>query len=243
MNFFRRYRVQILVCVLAAFLIPIAFNFGQLAGLKGAPTDTVAEVNGDNIPFYIFTNFYERALSQLSPADQSSQEARNKKKEEALRDLITSTVMEQQAKKFGIEVPDAQVVSSLANVQAFQQNGRFSPEAYQRALAYQLKMTPKDFEAEQRRQIAIYKLSWLIRSAVKVTDKEFELALPVLGPQIKQQINVSSAASKKPAAPTAAEIRDRVAEENVAASMNEWYGALNHTIKVKLHPEVLQEVK
>ena len=67
--------------------------------------------------------------------------------------------------------------------------------------------------------------------------------MPVLGPQIKQQINVSSAASKKPAAPTAAEIRDRVAEENVAASMNEWYGALNHTIKVKLHPEVLQEVK
>ena len=96
-----------------------------------------------------------------------------------MRDLVQSYVFSQQeSDRFGIKVPDAQVAISLAQVQqAFQEKGQFSPRLYGQALQYELHLTPQEFEEEQRRSIAFYKLRWLIQSCIKVTDKEFEMLL------------------------------------------------------------------
>ena len=241
MNFFRRYKVHVLIFVLAAFALTLGLNFGQLAGLKGSPTDSVVDVNGDSIPLYLFENYYDRALSQLPPAQSNNQEARDQKKKETIQELVTSTVMEQQAKHFGIEVPDQQVIGTLANIPQFQQDGRFSREAYARALAYQLKTSPQEFEDEQRRQIEVYKLSWLIRSSVRITDPEFDAAYAVLSPSLDKEVQTASKTKLTPAQVRAA-ARDRLQQEVLSWTLSQWYSGLNQHIKVKVHAELLQDI-
>jgi hypothetical protein len=239
MNFFREYKIYIVLFVLATFGLTLGVNFGQLAGVKGSPTDSVLDVNGEAIPLNLFYSYYARALGQMPSA---TAEQREQKKREALQELFSITVMAQQAEKFGIGVPDAQVTNALSNIPSFQQNGHFSPEAYQRVLAYQLKTTPQQFEEEQRKQIAIFKFSWLARSVVKLTDKQFEMAYPVLGPATELQVKAATKDKMTPEALRAA-VRERLLESLTVWSMDQWKATLGQKTKVKEHRDILQEIK
>src|ERR1017187_386486 len=173
MDFLRKYQMHVLTGLLTFFLIYIALGFGSSFFVKGSPNDTIVEVDGQKIPLKMYWSRFNRALDSSKPLDKTG---RDQKRDETIRDLVQSVVFKRETERYGILVPDQQVAVSLTQIPAFRtKEGQFNPQLYMQALESQLKMTPQEFEEEQRLSIGFFKLRWLIQSAVKVTDKEMEL--------------------------------------------------------------------
>src|SRR5690349_23036588 len=107
MNFFRKYRVHIIMTLVAVFVYWIAL--GVREGFQKSPTDTFLEVNGHKVPLYAFENHFYRALSQVPQGTKIDEGLQNAKREEVIRDLVRSIVLEEQARRYHIDVPDLQV--------------------------------------------------------------------------------------------------------------------------------------
>ena len=77
------------------------------------------------------------------------------------------------AAREGIVVTDAELADQIMRIGAFQEGGRFSRERYVRLLAMaQPPMTPGDFEADFRTELARQRLQVLIAGGAKVSEAE-----------------------------------------------------------------------
>jgi hypothetical protein len=233
MRALRKYQYHIFLFTIGFFLLASFVGFGgYFFGSKGSPNDPVAEVNGEKIPIHLFYSHYSQALRDVKAASAMDQAARQQKREEILRDLIQSVVFEQEADRYGIEVPDQQVAVSIAQIAGFRdKDGRFDPRLYVQALGSQLHMSPHDFEEEQRRSIAFFKLRWLVQSAIKVTDAELNMAYAFQHP------GKSFAAAP---AKDQADFRDELWKQKVLWCFNQWFGQISQRTRVKMHPEALE---
>lgn len=249
MNFLRKYQMHVLSGLLAFFLIYIALGFGTSFFVKGSPNDTIIEVDGEKVPLRMYWSHYRRSLDQTQPLDEAG---RNRKRDETVRDLVQTVVFRQQADVYGVRVPDRQVAVSLTQIPAFQSNGQFSPQLYMQVLGSQLRMTPQDFEEEQRVSVGFYKLRWLIQSVVQVTDKEMELSgqYPVFAKA--SQIEESEVRDPKTGKVTGHNKRRRTPEEirelfrkklwdeKTLFCFNQWMTQLGQKLRVKPHLDVLE---
>jgi hypothetical protein len=248
MKFLRKYQMHILAGLLAFFLIYIALGFGTSFFVKGSPNDTLIEVDGENIPLRSYWGQYQRAVSQDKNLDQAG---RNQKRDEAIRDLIQQVVFRNQVDLHQIRVPDAQVAMSLAQIPAFQSNGAFNPQLYVQALQTQLKMTPKEFEEQQRTSIGFFKLRWLIQSAVKITDKEMDFSGQYSEFAGDNQFETTDVHDKKTGKVIDRNVRHRTPEEirelfrkklwdeKALWSFNQWITQLGQKLRVKTHLDLL----
>jgi len=234
MNVLRKYQYHIFLVTIGVFLLGTFIGFGgYFFTSQGSMGDAIAEVNGEKIPLHLFYSHYTRALDQAEQSGQKLDEnARREKRDEAMRDLVQSVVFDEQAQHFGIRVPDQQVVVSLASTPAFQEKGAFSPRLYSLALQSQLHLTPQEFEEEQRRSIAFFKLRWLIQSCIKVTDAEFALQV----------------ADKRAGKPFKSEkekdaFRQELWQEKVLWDFNQWFNQIGRALRVKTHFELLEGQK
>ena len=176
MNVLRKYQYQITIGLAAVMIFYIFMGLGAgFFHVGTGPGDAIAEVNGEEIPLKIFYSHYRRALNQVEPGKTLDDAARQQKRDETIRDMVQSVIFAKEAERYGIQVPDRQVAMSLAQTPAFQEKGQFSPRLYMQALQSQIGLSPRDFEEEQRRSLAFYKLRCMIQSAIKVTDKEFQM--------------------------------------------------------------------
>src|SRR5690606_10598614 len=79
-------------------------------------------------------------------------EADNKRR--VLDGMIDALVVEMMAERAGVAVSDAQVRKAIADIPAFQVNGRFDPQQYQLTLASQVpQQTPRQFEQAMREDL------------------------------------------------------------------------------------------
>ncbi|MDL2275222.1 SurA N-terminal domain-containing protein [Desulfosarcina sp. OttesenSCG-928-G10] len=94
-------------------------------------------------------------------------------KEQALEQLIDRTLVLQEARKIGLVVADTEVVELIRSAPFFQTNGVFDTRRYQAYLA-QERLTPEQFEEEQRNALLTHKLIRLVRDAAKVSAQEIK---------------------------------------------------------------------
>jgi peptidyl-prolyl cis-trans isomerase D len=227
MDFLRKYQLYIFSFLMVFFLLSMVIGFGSYSFIN--PTgDSIAEVNGKKIPLRIFYSHYNRVVESRGPST-LDQAARQQIQQETVRDLIQAEVFAEQAKQFGIHVPDQQVIISLTQIPAFQENGQFNPQLYIQALQSTLRLTPKDFEEEQRKSIAFFKLRWLMQSAIKLTDHEY-----AIDAQVKSQGKAPKNDKEKEA------LRTQMLQEKMLYSLNQWYSRIGNTLKVKTHLDVLE---
>lgn len=230
MNFLRKHQYKIFLVTIAVLLFGTFSQFGgYFFSSRGGPSDSIAELNGEEIPLRIFLSHYRRALDQTEPGKPIDDATRQAKRDEVLRDMIQSRVFSKAADQYGVVVPDQQVVMNLTQAPAFQEKGAFNPRRYMEALQTQIRMNPKDFEEEQRRSIAFFKLRWLIQSSIKITDKEFET-----------QANFRNAGKPLKTQKEKDELRQQLWQEKVLYSFNEWFNRLGRELKVKPHFERLE---
>jgi len=249
MNFLRKYQVHVLAGLLAFFLIYIALGFGTSFFVKGSPNDSIVDVDGEKVPLRTFWSHYNRAVDQTKPLDEAG---RNQKREETIRDLVQSVVFKREVERYGIHVPDPQVAVSLTQVPAFQSQGQFNPQIYMQVLQSQLKMTPQDFEEEQRLSIGFFKLRWLIQSSIKVTDKEMELSGQYPDFAKANQIEVTDVKDEKTGKVTGHKNRHRseneirelfrkkLWDEKTLFCFNQWLTQVGQKLRVKTHLDVLE---
>jgi peptidyl-prolyl cis-trans isomerase D len=227
MDFLRKHQIYIFVFLITVILFGAFMGFGAYT-FGDHPGDSIAEVNGHKIPMRIFYSHYNRILDSRGGAS-SDAAARQQVRDETVRDLVQGQVFAEQAERYGIEVPDQQVVISLTQIPAFQENGHFNPQLYMQALQSTLRLAPKDFEEEQRKSIAFFKLRWLMQSAIKLTDHEFAIDAPI------------KAAGKLPKNDKEKEtLRTQILQEKMLYSLNQWYMHIGSTLKVKTHFELLE---
>jgi len=247
MTFFQKHKLNFIRATVVIFILGTFLGFGAYFFTPGSPTDTIVSVDGVKIPLHKVLSHYQRALNQVQPGVVLDDAGRNQKRDEVIRDLVTTVAYNKEAKKYGIVVPDLQVRNSLVQIPAFQQNGQFSLEAYGRALAYQLKVSPQEFEEEQRSSIAFFKLRWLIQSTLRVSDDELALALAVRGPAfIKAFEFAEDEKSKKKIRRTPAEMREmarqRLLEEKTLFVFNQWLTQVGSQLSVKTYLDRMKGV-
>jgi peptidyl-prolyl cis-trans isomerase D len=242
MNWLRKYQTQVLYTLLLFFLVYIAIGIGSGFFARGSLNDAIAEVDGEKIPLRLFNSHYSRALEDIKPGTVLDENGRKQKRDEALRDLVQGVVFREQAKRYGIAVTDQQVVISLAQVPAFQEKGAFSPQLYARALQYQLKSSPQDFEEEQRQSIAFFKLRWLIQSCVKITDKELEMGYALGGADFVKNWKASHKDKRATPQQMQDDFRSQLWQEKVMWAFNQWFNQLGQHTRVKTHLELLEGI-
>ncbi|MBW2217056.1 MAG: SurA N-terminal domain-containing protein [Deltaproteobacteria bacterium] len=91
----------------------------------------------------------------------------------ALDNLISQILIEQEAKRLGLEVTEEEIQNAVLGYSAFQVDGQFDMGRYQDLLGYK-RMTPEEFEEILRQERLSGKFRQFLTSFSAVTDQEVQ---------------------------------------------------------------------
>ncbi|MBW2690081.1 MAG: SurA N-terminal domain-containing protein, partial [Deltaproteobacteria bacterium] len=109
--------------------------------------------------YQLYQNIYQ---DQFTPA----LESQLKLAEKSITSLIDEVLMQGEAERLQIDVSSKELVESIAQIQAFQENGVFSKDRYLEVLAYQ-RMNSDEFEAMQHNELVISPWKLILLSSRK----------------------------------------------------------------------------
>jgi peptidyl-prolyl cis-trans isomerase D len=170
----KRKRSWIITLLLGLIIVVfIAFYGGNQFG--DPALQDIAAVNGEVITQREFLLHYQRALERyrellkgsLTPELEKSLNLRAS----LLEELIQKRLVLQEAHRLGLAINDDDLVAAIAQVPDFQVNGRFNKERYLQLLRAN-RISPGQFEEEQRGQLTIQRLYSILMDGVHVTEGE-----------------------------------------------------------------------
>jgi peptidyl-prolyl cis-trans isomerase D len=170
----KRKRSWIITFLLGLIIVVfVAFYGGNQLG--DPALQDVAAVNGEVITQREFALHYQRALEKyrelfkgsLTPELEKSLNLRAS----MLEELIQKRLVLQEARHLGLAVNDDDLMTAIAQVPDFQVNGRFNKERYLQLLRAN-RLSPSQFEEEQREQLTIQRLYSILLDGVHVTEDE-----------------------------------------------------------------------
>jgi len=163
-----RKSVRPLIWVVAAgFIASLFFAYTRISSQDGK--EVLVKINGGKITYLDFIRAYHDAYDRYveSTGGQLPPEMENYLKSQVLSQLISNELLYQEAKKADIKVSDKEVKDRITQIM----RPFGSRENFIRYLQYRRIEYP-DLEEQIRRQIAIFKLTTLIRNSVVVTQQE-----------------------------------------------------------------------
>lgn len=155
--------------VMALIIVSFVGFMGQGGGDKGS---NVAVVDGVPITDIDFTRAYRvEARAREAEMNRTLSDAEQKQLVEMVRSsLVEQEVLEQEAKRLGLEVSDSEVARALLQVPGFKgADGRFSEEIYLKRIA-QEGTTQDEFEQRVRDQLLRDKLRQLVFLGASSSD-------------------------------------------------------------------------
>jgi peptidyl-prolyl cis-trans isomerase D len=170
----KRKRSWIIVFFLFVIIIVFIAFYGGNTRQDGGFQD-VAEINGEVISQREFALHYQRMLERYRDAFKGAMTPDLVKnlnlKNHLLEELIVQKLMLQEARAMGLTVSDDELVQQLAQVPEFQINGRFNRERYLQLLRAN-RVSPAQFEDEQRDQLTIQRLFGIVVESVHIAEAE-----------------------------------------------------------------------
>jgi peptidyl-prolyl cis-trans isomerase D len=156
--------------------IVIVFIFWGMGGIVGGDrAQFVVRVNQDAIPPAEFTRAYNNLLRLYQSVYKDNFKPEMVKsldlKDRAVDELIRANLMRQEAQRLGLAVDDTEVRNAIAELPAFQEDGRFNKQLYLRVLRAN-RISPGEFEDSQQEQLLVKKLQDLIMAGVHVSEAE-----------------------------------------------------------------------
>jgi peptidyl-prolyl cis-trans isomerase D len=155
--------------------IVIVFIFWGVGSYRSRQSGRVASVNGTIITLDDYRESYNNLIEQVR---QSFGNNLNEElirmlqlRKRALDQLVDKALMLQAAEKLKLTVSDEELAESIRNIRAFQTAGVFDSGRYLNILSRN-RLTPEDFEVQQRETLIINKLQGLIIGSIKVSDLE-----------------------------------------------------------------------
>ncbi|HYQ97788.1 MAG TPA: SurA N-terminal domain-containing protein, partial [Candidatus Nitrosocosmicus sp.] len=138
-------------------------------------TSHVAEVNGESISQREFIVHYQRAVERYREMFKGSLTPELLKnlniKQSLLEEMIEARLVLQEARRLGLSATDEELMNAIAQVPEFHVNGRFNKERYIQLLRAN-RLTPAQFEEDQRKQLTIQRLLGVLADAAHVTEAE-----------------------------------------------------------------------
>ena len=155
--------------------IVVVFVFWGVGSYRSRQSGRVAKVNGTIITLDDYRESYNNLIEQVR------QSFGNNLNEELIRmlqlrkramdQLIDKALMLQAAEKLKLTVSDEELAEFIRTIGAFQTAGVFDSGRYINTLSRN-RLTPEDFEVQQREALIIDKLQALITGSIKVSDLE-----------------------------------------------------------------------
>ena len=94
-------------------------------------------------------------------------------RQQTLDQLVDTKLLAKEARRIGFRASDEDVRQEIAASPTFHSYGSFSPDRYRRLLRY-LRMTPQEFEEQQRNRLVIQRFQKFIDGSIRATDYEVE---------------------------------------------------------------------
>ena len=171
----RRKKRSWIITILLGLIIVVFVAFYGGGKQQGSSAISVAQINGESISQREFMMHYQRALERyremfkvaLTPEIVKSLNIKGT----LLEELIESHLMLQEAERLGLTATDDELMNMIAQVPDFQVNGRFNKERYIQLLRAN-RLTPAQFEEEQRKQLTNQRLLSILFDAVHISDTE-----------------------------------------------------------------------
>lgn len=151
---------------------------------------TAASVNGQKVSLAEFSEQVEMMSRnpRFAQLEQFGADfARQMVRQQAITALIDQRLLGQNLGKMGLVTPDALVRDSIAEIQAFQEDGRFSKTRY---LGYlqATRQSPGEFEEKLRRELAQSRLARTFSAALRPLPFESDLIKGIEGKQANVEV-------------------------------------------------------
>jgi peptidyl-prolyl cis-trans isomerase D len=177
----------VLGAVVIAFVATIFLDWGWQRSSR--PDAQLATVGGESVSLREFQTTYNnlvdfyRRIYQDRFTDDFARTLNLR--QQALDTLVQRKLLLHEAKRQGLTVADAELIERVQSYPVFQVNGNFDHTRYLQILRLS-RLTPGDFEQNQREELLLAKLEHLIKDAVQVTEVEVKEAFL----HDKEQLNV-----------------------------------------------------
>jgi peptidyl-prolyl cis-trans isomerase D len=149
-------------------------SFSKSSGPQVTNVNTVAKVNGKEIPLREFLRSYNVQINNLrnrgTPIPESV--ARQYVAPQVIQNLVDVELVAQAAERYGIVPADSELVEIIHANTDFQKDGVFDFEQYRRALRDYYRMTEPQYEDDLRRRLAAQKMLEVVRNGAVVSDDE-----------------------------------------------------------------------
>jgi len=162
-------------------LISVPFALWGIGSYIGGGSEpVVATVNGQEITERDFDSAYRnyRDLLRQQMGKDYRPELLNDEliREQVLDSMIRERLILQASEKMGLSAGDALVRATIVGIPAFQVNGRFNQQAYERGVRFR-GLTPSGFEAQVRRRLIIEQLSKAVTGSEFAPGAEIQALL------------------------------------------------------------------
>jgi len=179
-----RERAQGWIAWAIVILITIPFALWGIQSYFGGTVKTVvASVDGVEISQREFERQYRNARrmlkDRLGAAYDPESFADEELRQQVLESLIRETLLLKKSQAMGLRASDEEIRLAIMANPAFQANGQFDKQAYERALAIQ-GLSPAQFEQQLRRRLVGSQLQRGVGVTEFVTDRELAMALRLL---------------------------------------------------------------
>jgi len=159
--------------ILGLIIVVFIFYFGSTSGDRGA--EAIVKINGKTISYADFhkkySNLYDTYRQYFGGNLPEEFLKKLDLKQQTLDSLINEVIIVNKATELGITADDDEVRNSIMQYPAFQRDGAFDERLYQQVLRHN-KLTPEDFEKNQKQAIVASKLEALIKGGAQVSDQE-----------------------------------------------------------------------
>lgn len=164
-----------MVTLLLGVIVLVFILWGVGSFVNEPKVENVAEVNGEVISQREFELQYQRLADLYRTLFKRAFTPETLKglnlKGTLLEELIQKRLLLQEARRLGLEASEEELMEAIARVPEFQVNGQFRKDRYLQALRLN-RLTPGQFEVEQKQQLTLQKLSYLIQDSVHVSEAE-----------------------------------------------------------------------
>ena len=176
-SFLRRHQKSIFAGTLTIFFGGMFVGFGGYWFDKRDLQGVIAKVGDVKIQESTLQvqidAFEEQARAQgKEPTDAQITEY----KHNLLQGMIVDEMLSQKADQLGLVISDEELAREIRSVPAFNHDGRFDQDAYISLIRNRFRMTPQEFEANQRKALKSALLKNLILRTAKVPASELAAA-------------------------------------------------------------------
>jgi peptidyl-prolyl cis-trans isomerase D len=190
LDFLRKRKRSWIITLLLGLIIIVFVAFYGGTKYQDSGVSHVASVNGEIITQREFALRYQRELNryrELFKGSLTPEMLKNLNLEALLLDdMINRKLVLQEAHRLGITVTDRELAEAIAKAPDFQLDGAFNKSHYLQLLSAN-RITPAEFEDEQRESLTLQRLYQVLFDSVRVSDAELEARYRMMREKINLQ--------------------------------------------------------